>query len=189
MSRPTILRLGKLAALGLAVVLAACSDGDGFSGRASRVATVTVDDGISWLNNGVRDVGYEIRAIRFSVNSQGPVTVDVLSAGVMTPSLDAQIYLLRDDENPDIGDVLYVNDDGEPGADGSLLELDSYLQVELAPGDYLLYVSGCCYSAEDALAGYRLVTGSDSLGDLTEGGANGEYQVTITGDVGLNSAD
>ena len=183
MSGRRSMRCGPIALVLLATLLAACSDGDGFSGRASRVATVTVDDQVNWLNNGVRDVGYVIDEIRFGVNSQGPVTVDVLSAGVLTPSLDPQIYLLRDDGNPDISDVLYVNDDGEPGADGSLFELDSHLQAELPPGDYLLYVSGCCYTAEDALAGYRLVSGDDPLPALAVGGVNGQYQVTITGDV------
>jgi hypothetical protein len=176
----------KLAAILVSVGLAGCSDGDGFSGSGTRTATVVVEDDVNWLNDGADEVGYVIHEIGFSVQSAGPVTFDILSAGQLAPSLDTQIYLLADDGAPDASDVLYVNDDGAPGDDGSVTGLDSYLQVELEPGDYLLYIGGCCFTADDAIAGYRLVAGSAPLPALTVGDVNGSYQLTVTGDVLLN---
>ena len=63
-------------------------------------------------------VGYVIDEIPFTVLSRSSVIIDVLSAGAFTPALDAQIYLAADDGNIDSMDLMYMNDDGERGADG-----------------------------------------------------------------------
>ena len=174
------LGIGMLAACGVT----ACSDSDiPLPQSTPAMTSLVVEQDINWLNNGARDVGYSIDAIPFTVLSQSVVVIDVLSAGAYTPALDTQIYLAVDDGGIDSMDVMFVNDDGELGADGSTLELDSYLSTELPAGDYVIFISGCCFSAEDALAGYRLVTGDDALAGLVAGGVNGSYQVTITGQV------
>jgi len=180
-----LLRL--LRALGCAFLaaccLVGCSDGNGPRPQAQPDTSLVVEQDINWLNNGARDVGYGIDAIPFTVLAASTVIIDVLSAGAYTPALDAQIYLAPDDGTIDSMDLMYTNDDGEPGTDGSTQELDSYLSVELEPGDYVVFISGCCFSAEEALVGYRLVTGNDPLAALAPGAVNGSYRVTITGQV------
>jgi hypothetical protein len=162
----------------------ACSDSDVPPPQGAPASTsLVVEQDINWLNDGVRDVGYSIDAIPFTVLSQSVVTIDVLSAGAYAPALDAQIYLAVDDGSIDDTDLISTNDDGEAGADGSTLELDSYLSAELQPGDYVLFISGCCFSAEEALAGYRVVSGDDTLAGLVAGGVNGSYRVTISGQI------
>ncbi len=164
-----------------ACLVTACSDGNGPRPQAAPTTSLVVEQDIDWLNNGIQDVGYGIDAIPFTVLSASTVIIDVLSAGAYTPALDAQIYLAADDGSINSMDLMYTNDDGEAGADGSTQELDSYLSVELKPGDYVVFISGCCFSAEEALAGYRLVAGNDPLSALVPGDVNGSYRVTITG--------
>jgi hypothetical protein len=153
------------------------------AGAAS--AAIVVDDNVSWLSDGTSNVGYTIDRISFSVGSTSQVTVDLLSAGILVPSLDTSIYLAADDGDIQLVDFLYSNDDGALGSDGSVFELDSFLDVELAAGNYMLYVSGCCYSSGEALAGYRLVAGSEPFQNLVDNGVFGNYRATISGDVTL----
>lgn len=166
-----------------ACLVAACSDGDNNRSQTAADSSVVVEQEISWLNNGERDVGYTIDAIPFTLQSDSTVTVDVLSVGAYTPALDTQVYLARDDGSLDTGDLVYTNDDGELGADGSTQELDSYLRAELQAGDYIVFVGDCCFGAEQALAGYRLVTGDDPRAELAVGNVKGGYRVTISGNV------
>jgi len=153
---------------------------------SSNAATIVVDDSTHWLNNGSSNVGYTIDLINFNVGSTSQVTIDLLSVGVFSPGMDTQIYLAEDDGDIQPVDVMWVNDDGDLGADGSVFELDSYLDLELEAGTYMLYVGACCYSTAEALAGWRLVSGSDSLSSLTKNGVSGVYRATISGDVSLN---
>ncbi len=149
------------------------------------VTSVEIEQAVNWLNDGSRDVGYSINTIPFKVLSDSTVSIDVLSAGAYTPALDAQIYLAPDDGSIDSLDLVYTNDDGEAGADGSTLELDSFLSVELQAGNYVVYVSACCFSAQDALDGFHRLAESAPEAELTTGAVNGAYRVTISGDVEL----
>lgn len=167
-------------------ILAACgvvACSDAFPPQGASNTSLVVEQDINWLNNGTQDVGYAIDAIPFTVLSPSTVSIDVLSAGTYTPALDAQIYLAADGGGIDSMELMYTNDDGEPGTDGSTQELDSYLSVELQPGDYVVFISGCCFSADEALAGYRLVTGNAPLSALVAGDVNGIYRMTISGQV------
>lgn len=180
LQRSRNLVIGLLAACGMT----ACSDSDNpLPPSAPPSTSLVVEQDINWLNDGIRDVGYSIDAIPFTVLAESTVTIDVLSAGAFRPALDTQIYLAVDDGSIDSMDLVATNDDGEAGADGSTLELDSYLSARLQPGDYVLFISGCCFSAEEALAGYRVVSGDDTLAGLVAGGVNGSYRVTISGQV------
>jgi hypothetical protein len=147
--------------------------------------TVEVEGSVSWLNDGTRDIGYTVNAIPFTVLSDSTVTIDVLSAGAYTPAMDSQIYLAPDDGSIESLDLIYTNDDGEAGSDGSTLELDSFLRVDLAAGNYVAYISGCCFSAEDALKGYHLLVEDEPTEALTPGEINGKYRITVSGDVEL----
>ncbi|CAA0081365.1 Uncharacterised protein [Halioglobus japonicus] len=169
-------------------LLSACSSNNNDSSDTPEVipaTSVEVEGAVSWLNDGTRDIGYSVNTIPFTVLSDSTVSIDVLSAGAYTPSMDAQIYLAADDGSIDSLDLIYTNDDGEAGSDGSTLELDPFLSVDLPAGNYVAYISGCCFSAEDALNGYHLLIDDEPAGELTPGDINGKYRVTISGDVEL----
>tara|TARA_R110002049_G_scaffold27672_3_gene95147 strand:+ start:902 stop:1342 length:441 start_codon:yes stop_codon:yes gene_type:complete len=146
---------------------------------------VEVEGAINWLSDGTRDIGYSVNTIPFTVLSDSTVTIDVLSAGAYTPAMDAQIYLAPDDGSIESLDLTFTNDDGEAGSDGSTLELDSFLRLDLPAGNYVAYISACCFSAGDALNGYHLVVEDEPTAELTPGGVNGRYRVTLSGDVEL----
>lgn len=148
-------------------------------------ASAEVEGSINWLSDGTRDIGYTVNTIPFTVLSDSTVTIDVLSAGAFTPSMDAQVYLTPDDGSIESLDLIYTNDDGETGTDGSTLELDSFLRADLTAGSYVAYISACCFSAEDALNGYHLVVEDEPTVELTPGEISGRYRVTVSGDIEL----
>jgi hypothetical protein len=168
-------------------LISACSSNSDSNNpeQDARVVSLEVEQAVDWLNDGTRDVGYSIDAISFTVLSDSTVSIDVLSAGAFAPSMDAQIYLAPDDGSIESLNLIYTNDDGELGSDGSTLELDSFLSVELPAGNYVVYISACCFSAQDALNGFHRVAESAPEAELTPGAVNGRYRLTISGDVEL----
>ena len=98
---------------------------------------------------------------------------------------DRRLDLAPDDGSIESLDLVYTNDDGEAGSDGSTLELDSFLSVELPAGNYVVYIGACCFSAQDALNGFHRLAESAPEAELTPGDVNGRYRLTITGDVEL----
>ena len=67
--------------------------------------------------------------------------------------------------------------------DGSSYDLDSHLSTELEPGDYVVYISGCCFSAEEAMSGYRVVIGDAPAETLAPDAVNGRYQLMVSGQI------
>ncbi|MCB1687422.1 MAG: DVUA0089 family protein [Halioglobus sp.] len=167
--------------------ISACSNNSDSNNppQETPVTSLEVEQDIDWLNDGTRDVGFSIDAIPFTVQSDSTVSIDVLSAGAFNPAMDAQIYLAPDDGSIESLDLVYTNDDGEAGSDGSTLELDSFLSVELPAGNYVVYIGACCFSAQDALNGFHRLAESAPEAELTPGDVNGRYRLTITGDVEL----
>ena len=119
--------------------------------------------------------------IHFTVNVGGQVTIDLLSefGGIDLDGIngsdffDTFIRLFLDDGNGNPGAQVAVNDDSSTllSGDGSLTGLDSFLQIDLPPGDYILAVGDFFLSEQEARDGFQ--SGTDT----------GGYQVTFTGDI------
>ena len=117
----------------------------------------------------------------FTVNQDGPVTIDVrayeeqsdLNGDGERTYLDSYIYIFRN-ENGQPGELLYSNDDsfGNLGGDGSEYGWDSYGQLNLPAGEYILRIGSWSLGEDEARAG---------LNDNNSG--RGDYQVTFGGDV------
>lgn len=149
---------------------------------------------------------YEISTvdyIYFTVNSAGPVTIDMLSVesdgdvdidhnndGEIA-YIDPYIYLFRDDGSLDADDYIDENDDGPTGDDGSTYSYDSYLSLPLEPGDYILAVGCYDLSLADAIGGTNYSTDYIYGPDWGSGSEfdHGDYQVTFTGDVSVEIPD
>lgn len=131
----------------------------------------------------------------FDILSWEPFGSDVNGDGEYA-FIDSMIWLYTDDGNLDGVDEIALNDDyfGTPG-DGSLSPLDSFLEIILAPGDYVLAVGTCCTRddfLDGVLDGYGPgdVYGWNENGELTANfmswnagyQAHGDYQLTIEGE-------
>lgn len=140
--------------------------------------------------------------IYFSVDTPGQVTIDVLAREQVGPVyvgsqneeidhngdgeitlLDAHIILFANPVGgPTLADYIDENDDcnpttPQPGAgadDGSTSPYDSFLQLNLAAGEYALALGSYELTSQDAIDGFN----DDALYDLRYGG---DYRVTITG--------
>jgi len=147
--------------------------------------------------------------IYFTVNTEGIITIDLLSFEVSScewtsdqdlngdgeiASIDSSIYLFYDDGNLDVSDKIAWNGDVNQtdfpaigDADGSTDFLDSYLSINLSARDYILTVGDFDLDENDAIA--HVNTNSfGPYGNLM--GINdqliadhGDYKVTFTGDI------
>ncbi len=179
------------------------------------LADIVVDGTIFYISGAplgtpnTGDTVSTIDKIYFTVNSPGITNIDILSweqnetSGLGQDAngdgeiafMDSYIYLFNDDGSLDLGDYVTENDDapatfGED--DGSLSDLDSYISINLAAGDYVLTVGGFFYEASEGIAGQNPGTGN-GLYPVTQGAvpfetlvhSHGDYRVTISGNVGV----
>jgi hypothetical protein len=143
--------------------------------------------------------------IKFSVNTPGIVTFDILSwEDDLSPAgfdvngdgeiafFDSMIYLFFDDGSLDLTDFIDGNDDsvGLP-TDGSISTFDSYLSAILLPGNYIVTVGGFYHDPTDAINGINPGNGLGFYPNTVDGAGgtlihdHGDYRLTITGDVTL----
>jgi len=153
--------------------------------------------------------------IYFTVNSTGPVEIDLLSTEESDANgefvdvngdgevafIDPYIYLFRNDGFLDSSDLIASNDDGSlpaaGGADGSVSNVDSFLSLNLDAGGYVLAVGDYNLLLPAAVAGQISFA---SWGPLTFDpntsphaqwfvADHGDYQVTLRGDVTIVVVD
>ena len=137
----------------------------------------------------------------FSVNTAGPISIDILSwqwdrdSDGTSHFMDPFIYLFNDDGTLDAADLLGGNDDsGLTFGDGSTNGFDSYLSIVLGTGDYVLAISDYSLSLSDAVAGINFngyfPAANDGSGIQLESDPGNtldtsyaDYQITFDGDV------
>ena len=111
-------------------------------------------------------IGSTVDHIRFTVDTAGTVKIDILSwesdplsgapidlngDGEIT-FLDTYIYLFRDDGSLDSSDYIAHNDDSDHTyGDGSIWSTDSYLEQNLAAGNYLLAIGAYALGLNEAM--------------------------------------
>ena len=170
-------------------------------------ASAGADDrysGTLYLLSGSGDPGTStIDHIPFTVHAPGTITIDLLSmeydqfhddlTDVNGDSeiayIDPYIFLFEDDGDLSVDDYIAENDDFAvtpvqtvPDLNGSIDVFDSYLELNLPAGHYILAVGMYDLSVDDAITNEN----PDSFGPYTgvfEVGDHGDYQVDIFGDV------
>jgi hypothetical protein len=186
---------------------------------ASSASAVTVSGTLHQvLGPGNVQVGNTIDFWAFHVNSAGIVSFDILSWEADSEDrvtvdgisefvdvngdgeaafIDSHIFLFNDDGSLDAGDYITDVDDNfsDTYTDGSIDGSDSYLSINLNPGDYLLAVARCCTDEDDvvddliqnAFGGPSgLVTCSFFFApNCTESYEHdhGDYRLTVLGDI------
>lgn len=126
----------------------------------------------------------------FTVNSAGTVTIDTRS---MEPNgedvnndgeiayFDPYIYVFTND-NGQPGELIASNDDSSSTfGDGSVHHYDSFLSLNLQPGNYILKIGAFYMSEEEARSGVN----QDGSYPIGPNGPidHGDYQITFGGDV------
>lgn len=174
-------------------------------------ADFIVSGEIESIFDGNNKVGSTVDTWSFSVFSDSTVAIDVLSweadeedretddffpepvdlngDGEFT-FIDSFIYLFADDGDLSVDDLLAFNDDSDfTYSDGSLSFYDSFLEVDLFAGNYILAIGGAGLSVEEAISGLSSVTqfpaacdGDPFFCDLEESNV-GDYQISFNGDV------
>ncbi|MGD9160295.1 MAG: DVUA0089 family protein [Desulfobacteraceae bacterium] len=136
---------------------------------------------------------------QFTVNTEGTVTIDVLSwerdsnndwswvdlnGDGEQSFIDSSIHMFQD--SLDAANIYVSNDDslGSFGADGTISGKDSYISQAFDAGNYIIAISSCGYapffSVEEAVAGLnQKAIIPYSLGE----GDHGDYRIAVTGDV------
>ena len=162
------------------------------SGSANAIA---LSGSIEALSGNTTSVDY----LSFSVYSSGIVEIDVLSWEENYGALidlngdgefayfDSEIHLFQDDGVLDLGDYIASNDDSRyTFEDGSINSLDSYLNLSLEVGDYILAIGSYSLTVDEALAGineFSQLTTWDGYDFVYAD--HGDYQVSFSGDVAL----
>lgn len=156
-------------------------------------------------------IGSTVDHLRFTVSADGIVKIDILSweSDPITDAprdvngdgeiafLDTYLYLFRDDGSLDSADYIAHNDDSdETYADGSIWRTDSYLELNLAAGNYLLAVGAYDLGLDEAILGenrdtfYPItcdIAGQDcsSTARISD---HGDYRVSFSNNVSLTGA-
>ncbi|MBM7067633.1 DVUA0089 family protein [Actibacterium sp. 188UL27-1] len=148
----------------------------------------------------------EVDRWSFTVRERAEVTVDVLSwhwdpdGDGLANHLDAEIFVMRDDGDLDVDDVIAYNDDSlETFDDGSVSALDSYLSLVLDPGKYILAIGEVETGPGNVVRGINEFGFYPEVIELETGfpEANGDgcdvfdcsfadYQLTFTGPITLD---
>ncbi len=171
-------------------------------------ASIVVRDNIDTLfdENG-NSIGTSVDYWHFTVNSIGPVSIDVLAwegvngRGATTgfvdingdgelTFVDSAIRLFIDDGSLDAGDHIAFNDDSaNTFGDGSIRTTDPFLSLTLVPGDYLLAIGVFGFELSDALAGINPVSRSLQTfqGGVVNDSDHADYQITFSGDLTVTS--
>ena len=136
----------------------------------------------------------------FTVESAGIVTLDVLSAELNYQGqqldvnqdgeiafIDSKLFLFRNDGTLGIDDYITENDDMDAlgvDGDGSFETLDSFLELSLDTGSYIVAIGTYEFSVEEAIAGLNQTDdyGPNSLyGSGWESPiSHGDYQLSVT---------
>lgn len=175
-------------------------------------ASFIVKGEIESVLNGIDKMGSTVDTWTFSVLSDSTVGIDVLSweadeegratndgfvesidingDGVFT-FIDSFIYLFEDDGDLSIDDLIDFNDDSDfTYNDGSLSMFDSFLEVDLFAGNYILAIGATGLTLSEAILGLSSVTQFPAacdddpfFGCFLEESNVGDYQISFTGDV------
>ena len=153
-------------------------------------------------------IGSTVDHLRFTVGSDGIVKIDILSwesdpisdaptdvnSDGEIAFLDTYLYLFRDDGKLDSSDYIAHNDDSDGTyADNSIWRTDSYLELNLAAGNYLLAVGAYDLSMDEAIQGenrdlfYPIrcdIAGPDCTSTATSSD-HGDYRVSFSSNVRL----
>ena len=152
--------------------------------------------------------GSTVDHLRFTVGTDGIVKIDILSweSDPVTDAptdvngdgeiafLDTYLYLFRDDGSLDSSDYIAHNDDSDGTyADGSIWRTDSYLEQNLAAGNYLLAIGAYDLGMDEAILRenrdnfYPIrcdIAGPDCTGTASASG-HGDYRVSFSSNVSL----
>lgn len=154
-------------------------------------------------------IGSTVDHIRFTVDTAGTVKIDVLSweSDPVTDApidvngdgkiafLDTYIYLFRDNGTLASSDYIAHNDDSDHTyGDGSIWSTDSYLEQNLAAGNYLLAIGAYALSMNEAIRRenqdtyYPLSCDISSLHCLNSATAaeHGAYRVSFSQNVSIS---
>lgn len=110
---------------------------------------------------------------------------------------DSMIWLFKDDGQITEDDILYINDDGGIGNDGSISLVDSYLDVFLTAGNYVLMVGSSwntdfsnidINNKEQYASQFGFQDSSGTYWWITNGQGHADYQLTFSG-VTLNTVE
>ncbi|WP_221064413.1 DVUA0089 family protein [Methylomagnum ishizawai] len=143
----------------------------------------------SILENQDADGAFVSRSVDFlKFNTHGgTLTFDVLASDLPDGLDDSMVWVFKDDGHLDLGDWVAENDDTDftidGNNDGSLSELDSFLSVFLAAGNYWLAVgTGGDDGGFDMIDGLQLESSVFSSGQPVASSLALNYQLTINGD-------
>ena len=137
---------------------------------------VTVDT-LSW-ERGLADFNGDgkLDSINIDVNGDGEIAF-----------LDTYTYLFRNDGSLDATDFVMSNDDSDfTFGDGSIHRYDSFLEADLAPGDYVLAIGSFFLSPDDAID--RFNDGNQYPFDANGSSDHGDYQLTFGGNVSVTGS-
>lgn len=117
----------------------------------------------------------------------GVLTFDLLASGLPNGLDDSMIWVFKDDGHLDLGDWVAENDDTDfavdGNSDGSLNDLDSFLSIDLAAGNYLLAIgSGGYVGGADMIDGLQFESSASSSGQPVASSLPLNYQLTVGGD-------
>jgi hypothetical protein len=179
-------------------------------------ASFIVNGEIESIYDGINKIGSTVDKWSFSVLADSTVSIDVLSweadeDGIATNDrfpeavdlngdgvftfIDSFIYLFADDRDLTADDLIGFNDDSSlTFADGSLSFLDSFLEVDLFAGNYILAIGASDSFGglllQDAISGVSSVTEYPAqciddpfFGCFLEASDVGDYQISFTGNV------
>lgn len=150
-----------------------------------------------------RAISTEVDRWSFTVHRRDAVMIDVLSwnwdpdGDGFANHLDAEIFVMRDDGDLTVDDVVAYNDDSRRTfEDGSTSPLDSFLNLVLDPGKYILGIGEVGTGPGNVVRGINEYSFYPEVVDLFDGfpEANGEgcvifdcsfatYQLTFSGPV------
>jgi len=158
----------------------------------------TVD---TWSFSVLSDSTVAIDVLSWEADEEGretddffPESVDLNGDGEFT-FIDSFIYLFADDGDLSADDFIALNNDSySTYADGSLSFFDSFLEVDLFAGNYILAIgatdNGAGLSVEEAISGLSAVTqfpaacdNDDPFFCILEESNVGDYQISFSGDV------
>ena len=137
---------------------------------------VTIDT-LSW-ERGFVDINGDSNgeSINIDVNGDGEIAF-----------LDTYTYLFHDDGSLDASDLIASNDDSDfTFDDGSIHRYDSFLEADLAPGDYILAIGSFFLSPDDAID--RFNDGNQYPFDADGPSDHGDYQITFGGNVSVTGS-
>ncbi|NIA20386.1 MAG: PEP-CTERM sorting domain-containing protein [Anaerolineaceae bacterium] len=145
--------------------------------------TVSTVDQLSFTVNSAGTVAIDM----MSWEAEGNVRIDLNGDGEYA-CLDTKIYLFHDDGDLSADDFIAFDDDRNPPGvyDGSVHLYDSFLELSLAAGNYIVAVGSFQMDMDSAIAGLNdasfgpVTIASDGSRFVND---HGDYRLTLVGDV------